>query len=55
MIEICTNEPFKESETVETLNKSGFKKLLPLAIKDSHFIFNGTLHKQINDVWLWIF
>ena len=39
-IEICTNELFKESETVEGFNKSEFKELLSLTTKDSHFIFN---------------
>ena len=40
-IEICTNELFKESETVGGLSKSDFKELLflYLASKDSHFIF----------------
>ena len=47
-IEICTNELFKESETVEGLSKTEFKELLSLATKDSHFIFEGTLYKQID-------
>ena len=49
-IEICTNELFKESETVEGLSKTEFKELLSLATKDSHFIFDGTLYKQIDGV-----
>ena len=49
-IENCTNELFKESETVEGLSKTEFKELLSLATKDSHFIFDGTLYKQIDDV-----
>ena len=49
-IEISTNELFKESETVERLNKSEFKELLYLATKDSHFSFARTLFKQIDDV-----
>ena len=49
-IEICTNELFKESETVEGLSKTEFKELLSLATKDLHFIFDGTLYKQINGV-----
>ena len=49
-IEICTNEFFKESETVEGLSKIGFKELLSLATKDSHFHFDGTLFKQIDGV-----
>ena len=39
----------KESETVEGLSKTDFKKLLSPATKDSHFIFDGTLYKQIDD------
>ena len=42
-IKICTNELFKEFETVEDLTKSEFKELLPVVAKDSHFIFDGTL------------
>ena len=42
-IEICINELFKESETVEGLSKTEFKELLSLATKDSHFISDGTL------------
>ena len=49
-IEICTNKLFKESETVEGLSKTEFKELLSLATKDSHFIFDGTLYKQIDGV-----
>ena len=49
-IEICTNELFKESATDEGLSKTEFKELLSLATKDSHFIFDGTLYKQIDGV-----
>ena len=49
-IEICTNGLFKESETVEGSRKTEFKELLSLATKDLHFIFDGTLYKQINGV-----
>ena len=49
-IEICTNELLKESETVEGLSKTEFKEPLSLATKDSHFIFDGTLYKQIDGV-----
>ena len=48
--EIRTNELFKESEAVEDLSKTEFKELLSLVTKDSRFIFNGTLYKQINGV-----
>ena len=47
-IEICSNELFKESETVKV--KLEFKELSSLATKDSHFIFDGTLYKQIDGV-----
>ena len=42
-IEICTNEIFKGSQTVDGLNKSEFKELLSLANKDSDFIFDRTI------------
>ena len=48
--EICTNELFKESETVEGLIKTEFKELLSLATKDSHFIFAGHF---INKLMVW--
>ena len=47
---LATNELFKESETVEGLSKTEFKELLSLATKDSHFIFDETLYKQIGGV-----
>ena len=49
-IEICTNEPSRESETVEELRKSEFKELLYLATKDSHCIFDGAFYKYIYGV-----
>ena len=49
-IEICANDFFKESETVEGLIKTDFKEILSLATKDSHFIFDGTLYNQIDGV-----
>ena len=50
IIEICSNELFKEPETVEGLSKTEFKELLSLATKNWHFIFDGTLYKQIDGV-----
>lgn len=50
IIEIYTNELFKKSETVVGLSKSEFKELLSLATKESHFIFDGTLCKQVDGV-----
>ena len=47
-IEICTNELCQESETIDGLSKTEFKEILSLATKDSHFICNGTLYKQID-------
>ena len=49
-IEICTNEIFKECKTIEGLSKSKFKELWSLATKDWHFIYDGTLCKQIDGV-----
>ena len=47
-IEICTNELFKESETVEGISKTDFKVPLSLATKDSHSILDERLYKQID-------
>ena len=44
---ICTNELFKESETVEGLSRSEFKEILSLATKDWHFIFDGTFINKL--------
>ena len=41
---------FKESETVEGLTKTEFKELMFQPIKDSHFVFDRTLDKQIDGV-----
>ena len=49
-INICTESVFNESDTVEGLNKSEFKELLSLATKESYFIFNELLYKQIDGV-----
>ena len=37
-------------DVVEGLNKSEFKELLSLATKESYFIFNQFLYKQIDGV-----
>ena len=47
--EIYTNELFRESETAEGLGRSEFKELLSLSTENWHFIFDGTLYKQIDD------
>ena len=49
-IKICTNELFKEPETVEDVSKSDFKEFLSLATKNLDFIFDRTLYKQIDGV-----
>ena len=50
IIEIFTNELFKGSESVESLSKTEFKELFSVDTKDSLFIFDGTLYKQIDGV-----
>ena len=49
-IEICTNNLFKNEDIVHGLKKSEFKDLLSLATKESYFIFNNILYKQIDGV-----
>ena len=49
-IEICTNNLFKNSNIVHGLKRSGFKDLQSLGTKESYFIFNNKLYKQIDGV-----
>ena len=49
-IDICVNQPFENTDTVEGFTKSELKQLLCLATNGSYFIFNSLLYKQIDDV-----
>ena len=49
-IDICINQLFENTGNVEGFKKSEFKQLLYLATKESYFIFNGLLYKQIDRV-----
>ena len=49
-IDICINQLFENTDTVEGFKKSELKQLLCLATKESYFIFNDLLYKQIDDV-----
>ena len=49
-IYICINQLFENTDTVEGFTKSELKQLLCLATKESYFIFNGLLYKQIDGV-----
>ena len=49
-IDICTNSLFENMEKVEGLSKIEFKVLLSLATKESYFVFNGQLYKQVDGV-----
>ena len=44
------NQLFKNTDTVEGFTKSELKQLPCLATKESYFIFNTLLHKQIDGV-----
>ena len=46
-IDICTNTLFENMEKVEGLSKIVCQELLSLATKESYFIFNGQLCKQV--------
>ena len=48
--QICTNTFLEYTERVEGLSKIEFKELLSLASKESCFIFNGNLYKQVGGV-----
>ena len=49
-ISICTELIYDQNDSIESLNKSEFKELLSLAIKESYFIFNEILYKKIDGV-----
>ena len=48
--DICVNQLFENTDTVEGFKKSELKQLLCLATKESYFIFNGLLYKQIGGI-----
>ena len=47
-IDICFNQLSETTDTVESFRKSELKQLLCLATKESYFIFNNLLYKQID-------
>ena len=49
-IDICVNQLFENTDTVEGFKESELKQLLCLATKESYFIFNGLIYKQIDGV-----
>ena len=49
-IDICTSTLFENMEKVEGLSKIEFKELLSLTTKESYFIFNRELYKQVDGV-----
>ena len=49
-IDICANALFENTEKVEGLSKIEFNELLPLATKESYFIFDGKLYKMVDRV-----
>ena len=49
-INICTESIYYQNGSIEGLNKPEFKELLSLATKESYFIFNEILYKQIDCV-----
>ena len=49
-IDICANQLFENTDTVDVFTKSELKQLLCLATKESYFIFNGLLYKHLMDL-----
>ena len=49
-IGICGNKFFENTEKVQGLSKIELKELLSLSTKESYFIFNGKLYKQVDVV-----
>ena len=48
--DICINQLFEKTDTVEGFTKSELKELLCLATKESYFIFNNLLYKQMDGI-----
>ena len=51
-IDICMNQLFENTDTVQGFTKSELKQLLCLATKEPYFIFIGLLYKQTDGVAL---
>ena len=49
-IDICINLLFENTDNIEGFEKSELKQLLCLATKESYFIFNSLLYKQVDSV-----
>ena len=49
-INICTESIYDQNDIVGGLKKSEFKELFSVATKESYFIFNEFLYKQIDCV-----
>ena len=49
-LEICSNTLFENTERNEDLSKLEFKELLSSATKESSFMFNEKLFKQVDGV-----
>ena len=49
-IDICVNQLFENTDSVEGFTKSELRQLLSLDTKESYFIFNGLLYKQTDGV-----
>ena len=49
-IDICINQLFENTDTVQDFTKSELKQLLSLVTKECYFIFNGLLYKQNDGV-----
>ena len=47
-IDICANTLFHDTEKVEGLSKIEFNELLSFATKESCFISNGKIYKQVD-------
>ena len=51
-IDICINQLFENTDTVDSFTKSEHKQFLCLATKKYHFIFKGLLYKQTDGLAL---
>ena len=49
-IDICTNTIFSQHDVIEGTIKEKFRNILSLATKESYFILNEALYKQMDEI-----
>ena len=54
VINICLDKLFANTNTVNNLNRTQLYKMLSLALKQNHFLFDGKVYNQVDGVLQWV-